>query len=115
MLLSRLLGWGDLSGFFDEMKALSNTESHKDLMESVSKGQYTLRDMYKQFQSMMTMGPMNKMMEMMPGMESIAPLLSGEDGKKQFKTFLYIMDRLVNHIYFPIYTVLRSTAVFYLS
>jgi signal recognition particle GTPase len=41
------LGWGDLSGFFDEMKAISNTESHMELMESVAKGQYTLRDMYK--------------------------------------------------------------------
>jgi signal recognition particle subunit SRP54 len=56
-------------------------------------GQYTLRDMYKQFQSMMKMGPMSKVMEMMPGMEAMAPMFAGEEGQRQFKTFLYIMDR----------------------
>jgi len=77
----------------EEIKAITNTESQKELMESMSKGQYTFRDMYRQFSNMMKMGPMNKMMENLPGMESIAGMLGGEDGNKQLKKFLYMMDR----------------------
>jgi signal recognition particle GTPase len=42
---------------------------------------------------MMKMGPMSKVMEMMPGMEAMAPMFAGEEGTKQFRTMLYIMDR----------------------
>lgn len=38
----------------------------------MSKGQFTLRDLYKQLNSAMKMGPMSKMMGMIPGMGEMA-------------------------------------------
>ena len=38
----------------------------------MSKGQFTLRDLYKQLSSAMKLGPMSKVMGMIPGMGEMA-------------------------------------------
>lgn len=43
----------------------------------MSKGQFTLRDLYKQLNSAMKMGPMSKMMGMIPGMGEMAQVQMG--------------------------------------
>jgi len=64
--VSKLLGFGDVRGFMEEMKSVHDSKTQEELMEKMSKGEFTLRDMYKQFQSIMKMGPLNKVMGMMP-------------------------------------------------
>jgi signal recognition particle subunit SRP54 len=66
--VSKLLGFGDVHGLMDAMKGVTDKKSQEELMEKMSKGEFTLRDMYSQFQKVMNMGPMNKMMGMIPGM-----------------------------------------------
>ena len=74
------------------MKEVHDGDNQKELMEKMSKGQFTLRDMYKQFQTVMRVGPMNKMMGMVPGMPDY--LQSGDDdNKRRLKKFMYMMDR----------------------
>lgn len=58
--VSKLLGFGDMGGYIQEMKEVHGGDGQKELMEKMSKGQFTLRDMYKQFQNVMRVGPMNK-------------------------------------------------------
>lgn len=50
------------------MKGGDDGKSQEELMEKMSKGQFTLRDMYSQFQRVMNVGPLNKVMGMIPGM-----------------------------------------------
>lgn len=66
--VSKLLGFGDVRGLMDAMKSASDPKSQEEFMEKMSKGEFTLRDMYGQFQRVMNMGSLNKMMGMMPGM-----------------------------------------------
>ena len=66
--VSKLLGFGDVRGLMEAMKAANDPKSQEEFMEKVSRGQFTLRDMYSQFQRVLNMGPMSKMMGMMPGM-----------------------------------------------
>ena len=51
----------------EEMKSINDGKNQEELIEKMSKGQFTLRDMYKQFQSVMKIGPLNKVMGMIPG------------------------------------------------
>lgn len=43
----------------------------------MQKGQFTLRDLYQRLSSAMKMGPMNKVMGMIPGMGEMAQVSSG--------------------------------------
>jgi signal recognition particle subunit SRP54 len=55
--ISKLLGFGDVKGLFDAMKSDDNdTSQHEEMLEKMSKGVYTLRDMYKQFEKLLNMG-----------------------------------------------------------
>ena len=44
------------------------------MMEKFSKGEFTLRDMYEQFENVMKLGPLSKVMAMIPGI----PQMGGE-------------------------------------
>ena len=84
-----------MRGLIEEMKEVRGGDGQKELMEKMSKGQFTLRDMYKQFQNVMRVGPMNKMMSMVPGMPDY--LQSSDDAnKRRLKKFMYMMDSMTD-------------------
>merc|ERR1719203_366697 len=79
------------------MKQVQGNNNQEQLMEKFSKGQFTLRDMYSQFQNILKLGPMNKMMSMMPGVpDYLIPKNNDADGTNRIKKFLYIMDSMTN-------------------
>ena len=82
----------------EEMKEVHGSDSsRKELMEKMSKGQFTLRDMYKQFQNVMKIGPMNKVMGMIPGMpDYLIPKSGDEAGNQRLKKFMYMMDSMTD-------------------
>jgi len=45
--ISKLMGFGDLRGLMEAMKG--DGKQQEELMEKMSKGEFTLRDMYNQF------------------------------------------------------------------
>mmetsp|Transcript_23819 Transcript_23819/g.27560 ORF Transcript_23819/g.27560 Transcript_23819/m.27560 type:complete len:432 (+) Transcript_23819:605-1900(+) len=93
--VSKLLGFGDTRGILEEMKEVHGGGDQKELMEKMAKGQFTLRDMYKQFQHVMKIGPMNKVMGMVPGMPEY--LKSGDDdNQRRLKKFMYMMDSMTD-------------------
>jgi signal recognition particle subunit SRP54 len=96
--VSKLLGFGDVRGLMEAMKGGVDGKSQEELMEKMSKGEFTLRDMYSQFQRVMNMGPLNKVMGMIPGMpEYLVPKGSGDDAStSRLKKFLYMMDSMTN-------------------
>jgi signal recognition particle subunit SRP54 len=62
--ISRLLGMGDLRSL---MEKAEETLSEDELdVESMMKGKFTLKDMYKQLEAMNKMGPMKQIMQMLP-------------------------------------------------
>lgn len=71
--------------------------SRQELMEKMQKGQFTLRDMYKQFQNVMKSGPMNKAMGMVPGMpDYLIPQSGDEASNHRLKKFMYMMDSMTD-------------------
>lgn len=96
--VSKLLGFGDMRGLMEAMKGGDDGKSQEELMEKMSKGEFTLRDMYSQFQRVMNMGPLNKVMGMIPGMpDYLIPKGTGDDAStNRLKKFLYMMDSMTN-------------------
>ncbi len=84
--VSKLLGMGDVQGFLEEMKDVNKSENQEELMKKMSKGEFTLRDMYKQYQDQMKISPMSKMMG-----QGV-----GDHQKRQLKKFMCIMDSMTN-------------------
>ena len=95
--VSKLLGYGDVRGLVEEMKSIQGDQTREELIEKMSRGVFTLRDMYKQFQSVMKLGPMDKVMGMIPGMPDYLIPQSGDDeSSHRLRKFLYMMDSMNN-------------------
>jgi len=54
--VSKLLGFGDVRGLMEAMKSVTDGKSQEELMEKMSKGEFTLRMMYNQFEKVISMG-----------------------------------------------------------
>ena len=62
--ISRLLGMGDLKSLLEKAEE-ALTEEDMD-MESLMRGKFTLKDMYKQLEAVNKLGPMKQVMSMLP-------------------------------------------------
>eukprot|EP00581_Thalassiosira_minuscula_P010568 CAMPEP_0183713174 /NCGR_PEP_ID=MMETSP0737-20130205/8105_1 /TAXON_ID=385413 /ORGANISM="Thalassiosira miniscula, Strain CCMP1093" /LENGTH=446 /DNA_ID=CAMNT_0025941925 /DNA_START=97 /DNA_END=1434 /DNA_ORIENTATION=+ len=93
--VSKLLGFGDVRGLMEEMKSMNDGKNQEELMEKMSKGVFTLRDMYKQFQSVMKLGPLDKVMGMIPGMpDYLIPQNGDDESTLRLRKFMYMMDSM---------------------
>lgn len=52
---------GDIEGLIDKVNELK-LEDNEELLEKIKHGQFTIRDMYEQFQNIMKMGPFSQIM-----------------------------------------------------
>jgi len=69
--ISRLLGMGDLKQLTERVeRAMEETGAEEDDWdpEDMLEGQFTLKDMRKQMQAMNRMGPLDQVMDMIPGL-----------------------------------------------
>jgi len=62
--VSRLLGLGDLQTLLEKAK---EAEIKPEKVEKIVEGKFTLQDFYEQLQSMQKMGPLQQIMQMIPG------------------------------------------------
>ncbi|MFH1510591.1 MAG: signal recognition particle receptor subunit alpha [Candidatus Woesearchaeota archaeon] len=65
--VSRLLGMGDLEALLEKSKGVITEEDAKDLGKRLLKGEFNLIDLYEQMAAMKKMGPLSKLVEMIPG------------------------------------------------
>ncbi|CAM9838591.1 unnamed protein product, partial [Ascophyllum nodosum] len=95
--VSRLLGFGDVKGLMRQLQESQDESGDpKEMMERMTKGQFTLRDLYKQLSSAMRMGPMSKVMGMIPGMGEMAQMANNSSMQGMFKKNLYMMDSMTD-------------------
>ncbi|MGM5483535.1 MAG: signal recognition particle receptor subunit alpha [Nanobdellota archaeon] len=91
--VGRLLGMGDLEALLEKAKGAIQEEDAEDMSKRMLKGNFTLNDLYEQMQAMKKMGPLTKVMEMIPGMSGMnvpKDTLKQQEGK--IKTWKFIMD-----------------------
>ncbi|EDV19625.1 signal recognition particle 54, partial [Trichoplax adhaerens] len=92
--ISKLLGMGDIEGLIDKVTELKLDEN-EELIEKLKHGQFTLRDMYEQFQNIMKMGPFNQIIGMIPGFgPEFMSKGNEQDSMKRLKRLMTIMDSM---------------------
>jgi len=94
--VSRLLGMGDVKGMLNLIKEAVPAESQPEIAKRLQEGKFSLRDMYEQFQNMLKMGPLNKVMEMLPGFGNLLQGAKGEAGNAKVKSYMTIMDSMTD-------------------
>jgi signal recognition particle subunit SRP54 len=99
--VSRLMGMGDIRGLMEEVKHSGILDNQEEMVQKFSKGVFTLRDMYKQFEGLMKMGPLSKVMQMIPGLpQGMSQMLNmgggEEESTKRLRKFLYMMDSMTD-------------------
>eukprot|EP00126_Sphaerothecum_destruens_P010041 Sdes_comp20665_c0_seq2m15996 len=93
--ISKLLGMGDIGGLVDMVQDL-NLDKNGELVEKLSQGIFTLRDMYEQFQNIMKMGPMGKIMGMLPGFNSDMFKGTEQESSHRLKRCMTMMDSMTD-------------------
>ncbi|KAK7580519.1 hypothetical protein V9T40_001148 [Parthenolecanium corni] len=92
--VSKLLGMGDIEGLIDKVNELK-LDDNEELIEKIKHGQFTLRDMYEQFQNIMKMGPFSQIMNMIPGFsQDFMSKGSEQESMARLKRLMTIMDSM---------------------
>lgn len=71
-MAQRILGMGDVVGLVNEALEKFNLEESEKLNERIQKGQFTLDDFIGQMKQVRKLGPISKVMSMIPGMSDMA-------------------------------------------
>ncbi|MXV62853.1 signal recognition particle protein [Natronorubrum sp. JWXQ-INN-674] len=101
--ISRLLGMGDLGQLTERVeRAMEQTEMEEDDWdpEDMLQGQFTLNDMQKQMEAMNNMGPLDQVMDMIPGfgggIKDQLPDDAMDVTQERMRTFSVIMDSMTD-------------------
>jgi signal recognition particle subunit SRP54 len=93
-LASRILGMGDVLSLIERASEQTNEEDAKDLQARLTKGQFNLEDFLEQIQKIKKMGPLNQLLEMIPGMGAQlrqAKAQISDDDYKRIEAIIYSM------------------------
>ncbi|MDP2749499.1 MAG: signal recognition particle protein Srp54 [Nanoarchaeota archaeon] len=95
--VGRMLGMGDLQTLLEKAKEAISEEEAQDLGKKLLKGEFNLIDLYSQMEAMKKMGPLSKVVEMIPGFSQIKipkDMLQVQEGKlKKWKYMLNSMTK----------------------
>jgi signal recognition particle subunit SRP54 len=95
--VGRLLGMGDIKALLEKAKEIMSEEEAQDLGKKFLKGDFNFLDLYEQLSAMKKMGPLKKVMEMIPGMGNMKlpkDMLEVQDEKlKKWKHIMKSMTK----------------------
>ena len=93
--VSRLLGMGDLEALLEKTKEAISEEKAKDMGKKLLKGEFNFLDLYEQLTAMKRLGPIQKVMELIPGFSNIKipkEMLNVQEEK--LERWKYILDSM---------------------
>ena len=84
---------GDVEGLISGFEEV-NKGNNEELINKMKHGEFTLRDMYEQIQNIMKMGPVGKIMGMIPGFgQDFLSKGSEQESMANLKKLMTIIDR----------------------
>jgi signal recognition particle subunit SRP54 len=91
--IGRLLGMGDIEGLIRKVKEAEVPVTEKD-MRAILSGRFTLADMYQQFEAMRKMGPLQKVISMIPGLGYQLPQEQFDVAEERLDRWRYIIQSM---------------------
>ncbi|HMK53495.1 MAG TPA: signal recognition particle protein Srp54 [Methanobacteriaceae archaeon] len=95
--ISRLLGMGDIKTLIERAEEIAEEDVDTESMDAMLSGKFTLKDMYSQFEMMNKMGPMQQVMNMMPGMGNKLPKNASQVTEEKLTKYRILMDSMTEH------------------
>jgi len=93
--VARLLGMGDIETLLKRIQEAAEAEEIKPAdMKAMLAGKLTLRDVYEQLEMIGKMGPLKKIMQMIPGVGMTLPDEQMRVGEEKLKRFKVIMQSM---------------------
>lgn len=94
-LSSRILGMGDIIGLIEKAESVYNEKQAKQQAGRMFSGKFTLEDFASQLRQVKKMGPMQQIMEMLPGsMGQAARQIDPKAAEKSLRTTEAILDSM---------------------
>lgn len=95
--VARILGMGDIEGLLERLKALESAERLERAAQEAFKGRINMRTVYHQLVSMQKMGPLHKILEMLPGASILLGNLDREKarlGEEKIRKWIAIIESM---------------------
>ncbi len=93
-LAGRILGMGDVLSLVEQAQQKLDQDEMAKAEARLKQGQFTLEDFRSQMKQIRRMGPLTKLMGLIPGMGGMAQALNGVDPEKDFKRLGGIIDAM---------------------
>jgi len=94
--ISRLLGMGDLQTLLERAEEVMDVATAEDAAKKMLSGKFTLIDMREQMEALTKMGPLGKVMEMVPGMSAMMKKGQAEETQDKLEKFKVLMNSMTN-------------------
>ena len=93
--ISRLLGMGDLQSLMETAKESITEEQALETTKKIMSGKFSLKEMYEQMEMLTNMGPLKKLMSMLPGLGGgLQDKVNIEETQERLRRFRIIMDSM---------------------
>lgn len=84
-MVSRIIGMGDMEGLLEKVQAVTDEKDIRRIEESLKKNRFTLEDMLLQLQQIQKMGPLDKVLDMLPIPGAVKALKDAPIDNKRIK------------------------------
>lgn len=93
-LAGRILGMGDVMTLIEQAQSEMDMEEAQRATDRLASGQFDLDDFLRQLQQVKRMGPIGKLLEMVPGMNKMAADVDLSDAEKDLKRIEAIIQSM---------------------
>jgi len=92
--ISRLLGMGDLQSLLERAEEVMDADKAEETAKRLLSGKFSLVEMREQMEALAQMGPLGKVMEMIPGMASMMKGNQADVTQKKLERFKVLMNSM---------------------
>jgi signal recognition particle subunit SRP54 len=93
-LASRILGMGDVLSLIEKAEQTIDQEEAQKAAEKLLGGEFNLEDFLQQLQQIKSMGPLNQLLEMVPGFRSVSKEVSPEMTDRELRKVEAIINSM---------------------
>ncbi|GIK42769.1 MAG: signal recognition particle protein [Chloroflexota bacterium] len=93
-MASRILGMGDVMSLIERAEEVIDEDVAERGAKKLMEGNFNLEDFLEQLQQIKKLGPLNKVLEMIPGMGQLTSAISQEDMERQLKRTQAIINSM---------------------
>lgn len=95
--ISRLLGMGDIRTLIEKAEESIDEDLAEKTMNAMMSGKFTIKDMKNQFEMMNKMGPLQQVMNMIPGLGGKVPKEASQMTEEKIDRYKVIMSSMTDY------------------